>query len=315
MLPEVIRASLTGEKPPEDQTLQEAIIPRAPTLCAGCPHRGLFYELGKLKNVIISGDIGCYTLAYAEPYNAMDLSLCMGASITMGHGAQTVLDTVEDNKLRVVSVLGDSTFIHSGLNSLINVLYNKSNTVNIILDNRITAMTGQQETPTTGITLQGDQSEAVDIPRLVSALGFTNVRTINPNDLSQVKETLSWALGLSEPRSHHPLACAEEAVRWTRRVQRRVQTRYEGGRDHIGCSAPHQLRPSPSTTRPQERAYPSVRGLRVCARSTRRNSLLKASNDQNILLTGIGGQGTILASKHEPRPAERRLRRQDGRSG
>ena len=199
MLPEVIRLSLGGEKLPEDSELKEAIIPRAPTLCAGCPHRGFFYELGKKKNVVVSGDIGCYSLAYAEPFNAMDMSICMGASITMGHGMQTILDTVPDNKLRVVSVLGDSTFIHSGVNSLIDVLYNKSNTVNVILDNRITAMTGQQENPTTGITLQGDHSQEVDIPKLVSALGFQNIRVIDPNDLKLVKETLDWALKLEEP--------------------------------------------------------------------------------------------------------------------
>ena len=198
MLPDVIRGVLEGTKPQNDPEVAAAVIKRAPTLCAGCPHRGFFYELGKRRNVMVAGDIGCYSLAYAEPYNAMDTSLCMGASISMGHGAQTVFNSVPGNKMRVVSVLGDSTFIHSGITSLIDVIYNKSNTVNVILDNRITAMTGQQENPTTGLTLQEEPTNALDIRKLVEALGFRNIRTIDPNQLSEVKDALDWALALNE---------------------------------------------------------------------------------------------------------------------
>ncbi len=185
MLPEVIREVIYGEKIEADTELAEALIGRPPTLCAGCPHRGFFFELGRKRNVMISGDIGCYTLSSGAPYHAIESTICMGASISAGHGAQQIFDTIEDNKMRVVSVLGDSTFFHTGINSLMNVAYNKSNTVNVILDNRITAMTGQQENPGSGMTVQGEITEQVNIEALVRTLGFENVRTINPNNLKR----------------------------------------------------------------------------------------------------------------------------------
>lgn len=199
MLPDVIRKSLYGETLPTLNYDEKEVVGRPPTLCAGCPHRGLFYQLGRRKNVMVSGDIGCYTLAFSEPYNAMDTTICMGASISIGHGAQKIFNMVEDNKMRVVSVLGDSTFFHTGINSLIDVAYNKSNTVNIILDNRITGMTGHQENPGSGYTLQGDKTNGLSIEAIVKVLGFKNVVVINPNDLNAVKNALDWALSLDEP--------------------------------------------------------------------------------------------------------------------
>ena len=199
MTPDVIRQSVYGKMLDSAQGGSERIVPRPPTLCAGCPHRGFFYEVGKLKNVMISGDIGCYTLGFAEPYNAMDINLCMGASISLGHGAQRVFDMKADNKLRVVTVLGDSTFFHTGINSLINTVYNGSNTINIILDNRITGMTGHQENPGSGFTLQGRPTKELDLEALVRACGIEAVVTINPNDLTAVKNALKWAQSLDEP--------------------------------------------------------------------------------------------------------------------
>lgn len=197
--PDVIRKSVYGETKSTVEYDESKVVSRPPTLCAGCPHRGFFYEVGKKKNVMITGDIGCYTLGFAEPYNAMDTTICMGASISSGHGAQQVFNMKEDNKMRVVSVLGDSTFFHTGINSLLDVVYNRSNTVNVILDNRITGMTGHQENPGTGYTLQGKETKEVDIEKLVRACGIENVVTINPNDLSAVKNALNWALSLDEP--------------------------------------------------------------------------------------------------------------------
>lgn len=199
MLPEVIRKSVFGESMRTVEYDEKEVVPRPPTLCAGCPHRGFYYELGKRKNVMVSGDIGCYSLAFAEPYNATDQNICMGASISVGHGAQKVFDMQENNKMRVVSCLGDSTFFHTGINSLINVAYNGSNTVNVILDNRITGMTGHQENPGSGYTLQGEKTNPLNIEAIVRALGFTNVVVINPNDLTSVKNALDWALSLDEP--------------------------------------------------------------------------------------------------------------------
>lgn len=199
MLPEVIRSTVFNETLPTVNYDEKEVVARPPTLCAGCPHRGFYHELGKRKNVFMSGDIGCYSLTFAEPYNAMDHNICMGASISVGHGAQKIFDKIEDNKMRVVSCLGDSTFFHTGINSLINVAYNKSNTVNVILDNRITGMTGHQENPGSGYTLQGEKTNELNIEAIVRALGFKNVSVINPNDLTAVKNALNWALSLDEP--------------------------------------------------------------------------------------------------------------------
>ena len=199
MTPDVIRESIYGKMNDTIEFNQELVVPRPPGLCAGCPHRGLFYELGKKKNIIITGDIGCYTLGFTEPYDAMDAVICMGASLSAGHGAQKVFNMKEDNKMRVVGVLGDSTFFHTGINSLLDVVYNKGNSISIILDNRITGMTGHQENPGTGYTIQGDTTSEVDIENLVKACGVKQVRTIDPNNLSQVKETLNWAFDLEEP--------------------------------------------------------------------------------------------------------------------
>ncbi|MEA4812457.1 MAG: indolepyruvate ferredoxin oxidoreductase subunit alpha [Anaerolineaceae bacterium] len=199
MIPEVIRQAVFGRHVEADEELEAAIVARPPTFCAGCPHRGFFYELGKRKNVMVTGDIGCYTLGFGAPYNAMDTNLCMGASISMGHGAQQVFNKKEGNLMRVVGVIGDSTFFHTGINSLLDVVYNRSNMVTCILDNRITAMTGQQENPGTGLTAMGEVTEIVDMEALVRACGIKHVRVINPNELQQVKESFDWALSLDEP--------------------------------------------------------------------------------------------------------------------
>ena len=150
MTPDVIKKGFFGEETKTIQYDDTTVVDRPPTLCAGCPHRGFFYEVGKRKNVMVSGDIGCYSLGFAKPYNAIDLLLCMGGGFSIGHGAQKVFNMAKDNKMRVVSVLGDSTFLHSGVNSLMDVVYNNSNTISVILDNRITGMTGHQENPGTG---------------------------------------------------------------------------------------------------------------------------------------------------------------------
>ena len=199
MTPDVIRKSEFGKMNDTIEYNKDLVVNSPPGLCAGCPHRGFFYELGKRKNVMVTGDIGCYTLGFAPPYNAMDTVVCMGASLSAGHGAQKVFNMKEDNNMRVVGVLGDSTFFHTGVNSLLDVVYNIGNSISVILDNRITGMTGHQQNPGTGYTLQGDITNEVDIEALVKACGIKNIRTINPNNLSQVKETLDWAFDLEEP--------------------------------------------------------------------------------------------------------------------
>ncbi|MDU1201455.1 MAG: indolepyruvate ferredoxin oxidoreductase subunit alpha [Clostridiales bacterium] len=198
MTPDVIRNSIFKENFKHEDIDPDLVIPRPPTFCAGCPHRGLFYELGKRKDVVVAGDIGCYTLGFASPYNAMDFVVCMGASLSSAHGCQKVLNMVDGNEKRVIGVLGDSTFFHTGINSLIDVIYNKGNSISIILDNRITGMTGHQENPGSGFTLQGDDTTAINIEQVVRALGMKNIRVINPNKLDEVRDALDWAISLDE---------------------------------------------------------------------------------------------------------------------
>lgn len=203
--PDIIANSLLGtecevknEVASSVEALKDEIIARPPTLCAGCPHRGLFYTLSKKKNIMITGDIGCYTLGSSEPLNAMDTCICMGASISSGHGAQKAFDVNGVDK-KVVSVIGDSTFFHSGLLSLIDVVYNRGNSVTIILDNRITGMTGHQQNPGTGYTLAEEKTEAIDIENLCKAIGVKNLKVVNPLNLKETDEAVSSALTATEP--------------------------------------------------------------------------------------------------------------------
>ncbi len=198
MTPDVIRTCIHGQGHKTIDFDRSKLIARAPAFCAGCPHRGLFYRLGKRKDIMISGDIGCYTLAAGKPFSAMDSTVCMGASFSIGHGAQKAFDLTGSNK-RVVAVLGDSTFFHTGINSLINTVYNKSNTVNIILDNRITGMTGHQDNPGTGFTAKGRPTTLIKIEELVRAIGIRHIRVIDPNHLQEVDEALDAFLALDEP--------------------------------------------------------------------------------------------------------------------
>lgn len=172
---------------------------RPPTLCAGCPHRGFFYSLSRRKDIMVTGDIGCYTLGSSEPLFAIDTTICMGASISTGHGASKVFEKTEPGK-KVVSVIGDSTFFHSGVTSLMDVIYNKGTSVAVILDNRITGMTGHQQNPGSGYTLMGEPAPAVDIPALCMAMGIKkeNIHIVNPNNLSENEAALDKALSSEE---------------------------------------------------------------------------------------------------------------------
>ncbi|QQY80114.1 indolepyruvate ferredoxin oxidoreductase alpha subunit [Keratinibaculum paraultunense] len=196
--PEIVEKSLLGKEREVIEYDKSIVVNRPPTLCAGCPHRAFFYELSKRKDTIITGDIGCYTLGGAEPLNAMDTTICMGASISAGHGMERLIDGYDDNK-RVVSVIGDSTFFHSGMTSLLDVVYNKSNTITCVLDNRITAMTGHQDHPGTGYTLQGEPTKMANIAEIAKALGIEHVKTVNPLELKELKAAFDWAYSLDEP--------------------------------------------------------------------------------------------------------------------
>ena len=171
------------------------IPPRPPVLCAGCPHRGLFYTLKRL-NVTVSGDIGCYTLGVAKPLGMMDTVLCMGGSVSGLHG-RNIADPERASKS--VAVIGDSTFIHSGVTGLIDIAYNDSNSVTIILDNSITGMTGHQQNPTTGYNIKGEPAAAVSLEKLCEAVGINNVFVVDPYDLKDCYDNISKALSLNAP--------------------------------------------------------------------------------------------------------------------
>ncbi len=191
----LIRKLMKGEEPVFD-ALEEAIPGRPPVMCCGCPHRGLFYALKKAK-VYVSGDIGCYTLGASAPLSAMDTCICMGASISALHGYNKARG--EEAEKKSVAVIGDSTFIHSGITSLIDIAYNRSNSVVIILDNSITGMTGHQQNPTTGYTIKGDPTSAVNLEALCHAIGINRVRVVDPYDLPVVQQALKEELAAEEP--------------------------------------------------------------------------------------------------------------------
>ncbi|MDA8441741.1 MAG: indolepyruvate ferredoxin oxidoreductase subunit alpha [Peptococcaceae bacterium] len=168
---------------------------RPPVLCPGCPHRGVFYTLNQLK-LVVSGDIGCYTLGSLPPLHAMDTCVCMGYSIG---GALGMEKADASMARRMVAVIGDSTFFHSGLTGLLDVVYNHGTITTLILDNRITAMTGQQENPATGKDLMGNPAPAVDLEALVRAIGVQRVQVVNPFDLADLKTVIQTELAALEP--------------------------------------------------------------------------------------------------------------------
>lgn len=184
-----------GLQVPQGRALETAIPPRPPVMCAGCPHRGLYYVLSKLKLTVI-GDIGCYTLGAVAPLNAVDSVVCMGASVSGIHGFNKANGGKTDGN--TVAVIGDSTFMHSGMTGLVNIAYNDSKSTVIILDNSITGMTGHQQNPTTGFNLKGDPAAKVDLEALCHALGIARVRVVDPYDLGQCESVLKEELAADE---------------------------------------------------------------------------------------------------------------------
>ena len=176
--------------------LEDAIPPRPPVMCAGCPHRVLFYTLSKNKCTVL-GDIGCYTLGAVAPLAAMDMTLCMGASVSAIHGFNKARGAETEGK--TVSVIGDSTFMHSGMTGLANIAYNQSNSTVIILDNSITGMTGHQQNPTTGYNIKGDPAGKIDLEQLCKAMGFNRVRVVDPYDLKACDQAVKEELAADEP--------------------------------------------------------------------------------------------------------------------
>ena len=188
-------AEKLGAVPDAGAKLEEAIPARPPVMCAGCPHRGLFYTLAKNK-ITVLGDIGCYTLGAVPPLAAIDSTLCMGASVSGLHGFLKGGDPEAAHK--TVAVIGDSTFMHSGITGLVNIAYNESNATVIILDNSITGMTGHQQNPTTGMNLKGDPCTKIDLETLCRAVGINRVRVVDPYDLEACDKVIKEELAADE---------------------------------------------------------------------------------------------------------------------
>ncbi|HWP50711.1 MAG TPA: indolepyruvate ferredoxin oxidoreductase subunit alpha [Clostridia bacterium] len=190
--PDILRQVLLGEEHESIAYDASVVAMRPPVMCAGCPHRGFFHELHKLKNTIFVSDIGCYGLA------PKDIAICMGGGFSVAHGAQKIFN-MEGSGKRCVGMMGDSTFFHSGMTSMLEAVYNGSNLLLVVLDNRITGMTGHQENPGSGFTLSKEPTNITNIADVAKALGVKHVKTINPLKLDEVKSALTWGMGFDEP--------------------------------------------------------------------------------------------------------------------
>ncbi|MBP3448309.1 MAG: indolepyruvate ferredoxin oxidoreductase subunit alpha [Clostridia bacterium] len=189
-----VREAISGKK--DEETYPDYNPPmRPPVMCPGCPHRGMFYVLSKLK-LVVSGDIGCYTLGAAAPLSAMDTTICMGASISAAHGISKANPELSK---KTVAVIGDSTFIHSGMTGLASTAYNKGTSTVIILDNSITGMTGHQQNPTTGKTLKGEPTVAVNLEKFAEAVGYTRIRVVDPFNVEECERVIKEETAVEEP--------------------------------------------------------------------------------------------------------------------
>lgn len=189
--PQLIKERLFAEVP-EKVELGVEPVSRPPALCPGCPHRGFFYTISGMKNVVLTGDIGCYTLGCAPPLNAIDTCVCMGGGFSVGMGISKALEMTGQSK-KVFGVVGDSTFFHSGITGAVEIFYNSGNMIPVVLDNSITGMTGHQDNPGTGFTLQGDVAEKVKIEDVLKACGFEDIFIVDPQDLTAMKKAIEDA--------------------------------------------------------------------------------------------------------------------------
>ena len=236
--PAIIKNAVEGNTKAAESPYKEALAPRPPNLCPGCPHRGLFYALKKSK-AYVHGDIGCYTLSYMKPLEGLHSCICMGASIGMAHGMSKAMK--EKGKGKVVGVIGDSTFLHSGITSLLNMAYNNSDALIIILDNSTTAMTGMQEHPGTGFTLMGKEAKKVNLKDLVSALGIDNIKIVDPMDQKAMTSAIKEELAKDGPSviiSQRPCALFKRSNIKPQPALRVDPDKCEGCKTCIGLNCP-----------------------------------------------------------------------------
>lgn len=196
--PQLLRERLFGQAPATVDVGVEAVS-RPPALCPGCPHRGFFYTMAKNKDFVVTGDIGCYTLGASAPLDAMDTCICMGGGFSLGMGMAKAFEVTGQGQKKVFGVVGDSTFFHSGMTGAAEIVYNKGRVIPVVLDNSITGMTGHQDNPGSGYTLQGDMAEAIRIEEVLRALGYRNIFVADPQDLTAMQEAVDAALASEGP--------------------------------------------------------------------------------------------------------------------
>ncbi len=195
---ELVKTRVFGEEP-EFKNVPVQAVPRPPALCPGCPHRGFFYVLGKRKDFVICGDIGCYTLGCAPPLGAMDSVVCMGGGFSVAHGISKAFDMIGDDKHKIFGVVGDSTFFHSGMTGAADIIYNRGRVIPCVLDNSITSMTGQQDNPGSGENLLGEPAPVISIEASLRALGYENIIEVDPQDLRAMQKAVDDALASEIP--------------------------------------------------------------------------------------------------------------------
>lgn len=196
--PQRLQEMLFGIRP-QVKELPVKAVSRPPALCPGCPHRGFFYTMSKGKDFVICGDIGCYTLGASAPLNAMDACVCMGGGFSVGMGMAKGFEAAGITGKKVFGVLGDSTFFHSGMTGAVEILYNHGNLIPVVLDNSITGMTGQQDNPGSGFTLQGDIATSIRIEDVLKAYGYQNIFIVDPQDLTAMQQAVDDALASQVP--------------------------------------------------------------------------------------------------------------------
>ncbi len=196
--PQRLREMLFGERT-ERKTVEAKAVSRPPALCPGCPHRGFFYTLSGKKNAVVCGDIGCYTLGSAAPLDAMDTCICMGGGFTVAMGMAKAFELTGQKEKKVFGVMGDSTFFHSGMTGAAEIIYNKGNLVPVVLDNSITGMTGQQDNPGSGYTLDGEIAKAIPVEDVLRSCGFEKILIVDPQDLKAMDAAVEEALASEVP--------------------------------------------------------------------------------------------------------------------
>ena len=199
---QLVRERVLGVKPDYKTITDVQVAKRPPALCPGCPHRGFFYTLSKNKNYVVTGDIGCYTLGVAPPLNCMDVCICMGGGFSAGMGISKSFEQEGVTDKVIFGVVGDSTFFHSGMTGAAEIIWNNGRMIPCVLDNRITGMTGHQENPGSGFTLQGDPSAMLSVEKIFTAYGFDPVLTVDPQDLTAMKNTVDTAVAALNEGKH-----------------------------------------------------------------------------------------------------------------